>query len=374
LTLTLEILAIVVLFILFVFLITKVSGSRRRAIRDPYSEGLRFLIDGERDRAYQMLREAVKADPDNIDAYLKLGDLLRERGEPQRALRVHKELMLRPNLRKGEKPLILKSLVQDHIGLGQDSSAIMVLEELLKGKDSELWALEYLLPLYEKGELWDKAFEVRQKMAKLKRGDASADLALYKVCAGENWASKGELKRARSHFKEALKLNNKCAAAYFYLGESYQKEERWGEAVDWWKRLGEKIPQKGFIAFKKLEETLYRLGRFEEAIGIYQRILDKEPEQRETILALAEIYEKKGMLDEAIALCEKFKLSFREVSVLLAKLYGQRGEPARSQEVIEELLEKERKDRVFVCRWCGHRSTVPLWRCPQCQRWRGFGI
>lgn len=369
-TLTWVIFGLVILILLFV--LWRVRDLRRRPNRDLYSEGLRLLLDGERDRAYRMLREVVKTNPDNIGAYLKLGDLLRERGEAERALRVHKELILRPNLRKGDKPFILKSLALDHIGMGQNSSAIMVLEELLKSNDYQLWALEKLLPLYEKGELWAEAFEVRQRIAKLKREDAAADLALYKATAGENLASKGELKRARSYFKEALKLDPQCAAAYFRLGNSYHREEKWGEAVDWWKRLGEQIPQKGFIGFKRLEEALYKLGRFEEIMAIYQRILEKEPGQRETILALVDIYEKKGKIDEAIGVCERFRGSSQEVLPLLAKLYLQKGDLPRSQELIDELLQRE--ERVYVCRWCGYRSEEPLWRCPQCQRWRGFGI
>ncbi len=371
-TQSLLVVLVIAAFLLFASLIfMRVRKSRGRPTKNPYSEGLRLLLEGERERAYQVLRGAVKVNPDNIDAYLKLGDILRERGETEGALRVHKELILRPNLGKEDRPFILKSLALDHIGLGQQSSAIAVLEELLKVNGFQLWALENLLPLHEKGELWDEAFEARRKMAKLKKEDASADLALYKVCAGERLASQGEQKKARSYFKEALKLDPQCAAAYFWLGESYHREERWTEAVDWWKRMGEKIPHQGFIGFRKLEKALYKLGRFEEIMGFYQQILEKEPGQREAILALVGIYEKKGMIDEAIGLCERFQDSSQEVTVLLAKLYTQKGDLARSQEVIDKLL---KKDRIFICRWCGYRSEEPLWRCPQCQRWRGFGL
>jgi len=369
LTITGIILGLAVLLLLF--FLWRVKGLWRGSARDRYSEGLRLLLDGEKNRAYRILREVVKTNPDNIGAYLKLGDLLRERGEAEKALRVHKELILRPNLRKDDRPSILRSLALDHIELGQDSSAIMVLEELLKNNVPQLWALENLLPLYEKGGLWDQACGVRQRIAKLKGEDATADLALYKVSAGENLASQGELKKARSYFKEALKLNPQCAAAYFWLGNSYHREERWDEAVEWWKRLAGQIPPKGFIGFKKLEEALYKLGKFGEVTDIYQRILEREPGQRETILALVDIYEKQGKIDEAIDLCERFRDSSQEVATILAKLYAQKGDLAKTQEVISGLLER---DRVFVCRWCGYRSAEPLWRCPQCQRWRGFGI
>ncbi len=349
----------------------KVRGLWRRPRRDRYSEGLRLLLDGEKEEAYQVLRGVVRGDPDNIDAYLKLGDLLRERGEPGKALRVHKELILRPNLKNKDKPFILKSLALDHIELGQGSSAISTLQELLKTNHSPIWTLERLLPLYEKDGLWDEAYTVRQKIAKLKGEDASTDLALYKASAGELMVSKGEMKRARAYLKEALKLDPQCTPAYFWLAESYQREGRWSEAIDWWKRLGEEIPQKCFIGFKRLEEALYKLGRFEEVMDIYQRILEKEPGQKETILALVDVYEKKGMINEAIKVCERVSGSSEEVSLLLAKLYAQQGDLTRTREVIDELLDR---NRGFICRWCGYRSEEPLWKCPQCQRWRGFGI
>ena len=75
-----------------------------------YLDALRDLLDGRQEAAFTKLRQVVAEDANNLDAYLRLGRILRENNQPQRALQVHKDLTLRSGLSKPERGAILREI------------------------------------------------------------------------------------------------------------------------------------------------------------------------------------------------------------------------------------------------------------------------
>src|SRR5436309_3519735 len=61
----------------------------------PYKRAITCLIRGDQDGALRYLKDTVRQDTDNVEAYIWLGDLLRTRGEAERALAIHRELSVR---------------------------------------------------------------------------------------------------------------------------------------------------------------------------------------------------------------------------------------------------------------------------------------
>ena len=83
-------------------------------VKDLYAEGLDLLIAGKRKAAYQNFKEIIQKDTDNIKAYLRLGQVMREGGNPQQALKIHKSLSLRNNLTHYEQIELRKNLALDY--------------------------------------------------------------------------------------------------------------------------------------------------------------------------------------------------------------------------------------------------------------------
>src|SRR2546428_3989042 len=69
--------------------------TERPDLDTPYQYGLAALLRGEKEEALDAFTETVRIDTDNVDAYIHLGNLLREMGEPARALHIHRELTVR---------------------------------------------------------------------------------------------------------------------------------------------------------------------------------------------------------------------------------------------------------------------------------------
>src|SRR4029077_12882988 len=69
-----------------------------RALTRSYFKGLNFLLNEEPDKAIEAFIEVVKVDPETVELHYALGSLFRRRGEYDRAIRMHRNLLERPDL------------------------------------------------------------------------------------------------------------------------------------------------------------------------------------------------------------------------------------------------------------------------------------
>ena len=112
-------------------------------------EALYALLDRDLDRAQDLLARAAQLDPHEIDAYLMLARLYRERGEVGRAIRVHQNLLLRPELDEAQGTEVLAELASDFRAGGFLRRAIASFEEVLTRDSGNRTALRELAALLD---------------------------------------------------------------------------------------------------------------------------------------------------------------------------------------------------------------------------------
>lgn len=338
-----------------------------------YISALNRLIEGNIPEALKDLRETVKRDTENIDAYIKLGDIFREKGWIEKAIKVHRDLTVRTNLKPDQRLGIMKSLALDYEAAKDYDKSLAMVDEILKLDKNNPWAKQMQLKLYEvKGE-WTKAFELLQKISK-KRDKKR--LALYKVEEGLKLIKEGKEKEGRIRFRQALKWDSSCPPAYLYLGDSYMREGREERALKVWRGFIERVPYLSYLAFERLREVLFDIGSFNEMEDIYQSILQRDPGNTDAMFALVNIYDSKGEMEKAIDYChqilEKDPNSIKAKQYLI-KLHYKKGAKEEALREAMKLIDEvwtEKKD--FVCKKCGFSSKDPLWHCPQCGEWNSF--
>ncbi|MGB7055757.1 MAG: hypothetical protein WBE28_10600, partial [bacterium] len=98
----------------------------------PYLEALVALLDSDDELAMKRLKEAVNVNSDLFDAYIRLGDLYRKKGDPGRAMQIHQSLTARPTLKKHEEKKLYYALAQDALAASRPNRAISLLKEILK--------------------------------------------------------------------------------------------------------------------------------------------------------------------------------------------------------------------------------------------------
>ncbi|MFZ0390380.1 MAG: tetratricopeptide repeat protein [Calditrichia bacterium] len=354
----------------------------RRQDRDKnkYQTALEMVVDRDYKNAIQMFKEVVREDSENVEAYLRLGDLLRERGLPKNALRIHKDLTLRSGLTKPLQARIQHSMMLDYEMLQDYQQAARIARTMLEeNQHSANLYIEKLLFYSEKNQEWESAEIIAKKYTKELPERYGRRLALYRVLHGLELQEKDQGRDARVKFKEAIKADSQCAAAYYYLGKSYYVEDRAQEAVDQWRTLCTKVPDQCYIVYADLEKTWFEMGKFTEAEKLYTGLLEKNPDNIPAALALASIYSKKGNFEQAQEILERIeklhpgdeRILARHTHVLFEKSeFKSAGNKALKYFQDKGLLENQ----YYTCSKCGYKNDYPIWICPECQTIESYNI
>ena len=126
-----------------------------RALPLSYFRGLNFLLNEQPDKAIESFIEVVKVDPQTIDLHFALGNLFRRQGEIDRAIRMHQNLLDRPDLPPDKRETAVFELAQDFHRAGLLDRAEDLFTKL-DGSTFELQSLGSLLQIYEQEKDWPK--------------------------------------------------------------------------------------------------------------------------------------------------------------------------------------------------------------------------
>lgn len=299
------IVAAVIALAALLFFSTRQSAQKDTDAAADYAAALNYLVSGDHQMALKKLKDTVRKNTDNLDAYIKIGDLLREDGQIERAIKVHRDLTARTSLTAAEQIQILRSLEEDFEARGSFESALQVIQKIYELRKEDLWALEKELRLCEKSGDWKAAEDVYKKLAKHRGVSENARLASYRVEFGKKLMREGKQKEAREAFREAIKADPTHYAAYAQLSENYLHEDRQQDALEALKKFVQANPDDAVKAFTGMKELLFSIGEFSEIENVYSQVITDSTDNWDAYLALAEIKEKKGDLDRAIELCQQ---------------------------------------------------------------------
>ena len=340
-----------------------------------YQRGLNALLAGNHDEALVELAESVREDSDNIDAYVHLGNLLRERGEAERALSLHRELTVRSGRTAAQLKAAREGLVLDLIALRRPAEAVeeaRLLRELDRRNGSSLRLLQRA---YEAAADWDRAYEARAEIHRLSGERDPEALALYRAAIREALLREEKLPDAKHNFKEALRLRKNLPAALLRLGDIYYQAGRAERALVLWKGLADTHPGLAHLVLGRLEAAYFEKGRMSEMGQTYEEILARNPRDARTLVALARMHVKRGDLAEAqSALREALEVDPQSLAARLelVNVHRRRGELARALDEMETLLRGMGEAESFVCRRC-HAASDEYWiRCPHCLAWTPY--
>ena len=365
------ILLIVVLFVYMMFRRTK----HHAPAGNPYVEALKHLIEGSEETAYLNLQQAVRSGTAPTDAYIKLGALLRERGDATRALQIHQSLTVKTNLSKNEKLELFTNLAEDYAAIGNSAKAAQVLESAIRNlglRDAAIYVM--LAKHYHVLGEDIKAYETL-KEAKKQGGLGDRELALYLTTAAERLVERGDLKEARKLAQKALKRDPECAPCLMLLGSIAEQTDNVDEAIGRWKRAAMLSPQLADTALAKLGSSLYDRGRFGDIENVYNEVRAARVADETASLSLAAFYRKQGRGEEAIQLLEDY-LSVHPESVrgtmLLTSLYAKYRDTEALEGWLDKAVGEATRTESYTCAHCQLQSNAMRWHCPRCNSFDTF--
>ena len=92
--------------------------------------------------------------------------------------------------------------------------------------------------------------------------------------------------------------------SYRYLGDVYAESRDLVKAVENWERFAELSPGNASMVFNEIESALFDLGRYSEVENFYRRVLDKNKNNLEAVIKLANVLDEKGEHQAALTLVE----------------------------------------------------------------------
>ncbi|BBI99265.1 lipopolysaccharide assembly protein B [Ferrigenium kumadai] len=349
--------------------------SESHALPQSYFQGLNFLLNEQQDKAIEAFIEVVKVDPQTVELHFALGSLFRRRGEVDRALRMHHNLVDRADLDNDKRQQAIFELAQDYLKAGILDRAETLFRELEKtpyGKPS----LEFLLELFQKEHDWLKAIEVAQRLSVVS-GESHGKQASFFYCelASDEIAA-GDAAAARAHLQQALEVCPEAVRASMMLGDLAAGEGKLEEAIAIWKNVEAQDAQYLPLVAERLLNAYRDLEREAEGIALLRGYLTKYHSVDLMNVVFDGVLKNEGSSAAYQLVREELQRNPTLIGLdklLEARLLEVPMERRADVELVKDLVHKRTRNLAsYHCGHCGFKARQFYWHCPACQAWDSY--
>jgi len=349
--------------------------SESSALPQSYFQGLNFLLNEQQDKAIEAFIEVVKIDPQTVELHFALGSLFRRRGEVDRALRMHHNLVDRTDLDDDKRQQAIFELAQDYLKAGIFDRAENLFGEL-EGTSYARQALEFLLELFQKEHDWIKAISVTNRLEKLS-GSSYRKLAAFFYCelASEEIAQ-GNLGGAREHLQQALLDFPDAVRATMMLGDMLAHEGKYEEAIATWKNIEHQDALYLPLVAERLLNSYRKLDRQAEGVALLREYLVNY----HSLDLLNVVFDGVLKNDGPAAAYKLVRDELERNPTLLgldklleARLLEVSMEHRADVELVKDLVHKRTRNlAAYHCANCGFKARQFYWHCPACHAWDSY--
>ncbi|TMS59886.1 lipopolysaccharide assembly protein LapB [Imbroritus primus] len=363
--------------------------SEQGALPRSYFKGLNFLLNEQPDKAIDAFIEVARLDPETVELHFALGSLFRRRGETERAIRVHQNLVNRPDLPASERDHALYELGQDFLRAGMLDRAEESLKLLMAGEYA-VPAKRVLLELYQVEKEWRKAIDAARELREASPDDgltqqiAQFCCELAQECIG---AKKPE--EAVQWLQQALAENPANVRANILLGDVAAGMGKPDEALQRWKSIEQQNAAYLPLVAERVMQASVAAGDAEGGLGWLRRQLGSRLGGE--LLDVAYKYERE--LAGTPAALDQMRLQMRrqpsfaaltkvyeaEVEIAAAAAASGGSAPDATVTASEDLVvardllkQRTRNLARYTCHECGFRARLFYWQCPGCSRWETY--
>lgn len=349
------------------------NTNANRQLSPEYFKGLNYVLNEQPDKAIEIFIKMLEVDSDTVETHLALGNLFRRRGEVDRAIRIHQNLIARPTLSREQRSMALLELGMDYMRSGLLDRAEGLFEELVESGAYTSQAFAKLLEIYQQENDWNNAIAVARRLEVVSGENIDEMIAqFYCELACENF-SQAEDKKGKDNLKRALNIDPNCVRASLIEAEMAGKDGKYRQAIKAYKRIEKQDPE--YIpeiigpmlnCYRQLDKIDEYMKYLREIVATYGGITP--------LLSLTELIgEVSGEKDaiKFISMELKRRPTVRGVDKLIEYvLTNANGEILDSLKMIKDMTGKLLQNSpVYQCNHCGFDGKSIHWQCPSCKRW-----
>jgi lipopolysaccharide biosynthesis regulator YciM len=360
------------------WLVARIDHKRRERGPDvdlsaAYLKGLNFLLNEQPDKAIELFIHVLEVNSETVETHLALGNLFRRRGEVERAIRIHQNLIARPTLDKEQRTLALLELAQDYLKAGLLDRAENLFLELAEIRSHSEQALNHLRNIYQQEKDWGKAIPVTRRLGRISGKNLDVIVAQYYCELADQALAKGNRNRAREHLAHALHADARCVRASMLLGDVEAAEGRHRQAVAAWREIEKQDA-------RYLGEVAVRIAASFRVLGDEAGLhaFFSEALERHGGSALAIVFSQIIKERDGVDAAEKFVADWLRHSpnvhglthLIELNLEEASGNAREDLNLLKGIIEGLRaQHQGYACEECGFRGRTLHWLCPTCSRW-----
>lgn len=343
-----------------------------RALPRSYFQGLNFLLNEQPDRAIESFVDAVKVDPHTIELHFALGSLFRRRGETERAIRMHQNLLDREHLPQDLKLQALAELGEDYLKAGLLDRAEEVFTRLLDSTLAET-AKRSLLEIYQLEKDWEKAIAIAAELPDIA---TQKEIAEYycELAAAELIRSRPE--EAAKYLQTALERNRKCVRASLLQGDLEVQRDDLARAIESWQRIEQQDPIYLALVAQRLLDAYRKMERRDEGLQLLRGYLERYPSLDLLDVVFQLVLEGEGSGAAYRLVRDELKrnptlLGFDKL--IEARLVDAPQEIRGDLDLAKSIVQGyTRRLARYRCDNCGFKARQFYWRCPACGGWETY--
>ena len=339
-----------------------------------FLRGLNYLLEEQPDKAIDLFLKLAEVNGETVETHLALGSLFRRRGEVDRAIRIHQNLVARKNLSAERRGYALFELGQDYMCAGLLDRAEVLFQELVELDLHRKRALHALRDIYQRERDWAKCLEVAERLGPMTEQPMAVEIAHYHCELAEDARRRQDPETARRHLLLAQEVDPNGVRAAMLEGYAALDDGDPQRAVPLFLRVADRGSAYVAEILPSLIDALRRSGRDEvpELLGDLARRHPSSP----LILSLAEVLEQARDAETALDLLTEYLSRHADLAALerLLDLLAQEAETDTThQRRLRVALEVTRhllaRHPVYQCEQCGFQARALHWQCPSCKSW-----
>lgn len=349
------------------------NASSQSKIHPEYFKGLNYVLNEQPDKAIEVFVKMLEVDSETVETHLALGNLFRRRGEVDRAIRIHQNLIARPSLSQEQRALALFELGMDYMKSGLLDRAESLFSELVETGLHSVSAFTELLDIYQQEKDWENAIKIAHRLELSSSRPMKKSIAQFYCEQASELRVMGYDNRARNLLKKAVNIDENCVRASLIEAGILKQEGKFKQAIRIYKRVEKQDAEYISEAVPLMIECYKRLEKLDEFKDYLRTMVDKYGGITPMTMLTELIAEQEGD-EEAMRFITtelKKRPTVRGVAQLIkyALIPGQ-GKAKDDLITIKDLIGKLLEDRsIYKCNHCGFDAKSLHWQCPSCKNW-----
>jgi len=322
------------------------------------------LVREDTEYAMQNLVQLLNKNTENIDAYMALSNLYRQKGWFNRAIDIRRRLLSRSILRPHQRRSIMLEMVRDFEAAGLLDRAVNAMAAILEATDATRLDYEMLAQLHETAGHLGQAAEFWKKAGK------PENQAYIRVEQAREYLKNGDDRAARKAIGQALKLHRNNPAALLLMAEISAREGRIRQSEKLFDTLQKIRPDLTGVIADTIEQIAGD-SENEKLMSFFVNILNAQKSIPRVAVRYAAWCTANERPDEARQLIESVdtRSLAPEMMMRLVDTAIKCGTPEKTAELAVETIHRFLDTKPFVCHGCKELIPSLEWKCPKCGQW-----